>query len=281
MKVTPLIMAGGCGSRLWPVSTPEYPKQFLPLKMGGSPFDNALQRVSDREIFEPPIIICAAQHQNLIKDLTKEIDTDIICEPLGRNTAPACCVGAMAANTLRGDDSTLLILPADHYIPDLNHFGQAVLNAVPLVHAGHMMCFGIRPEFGHTEFGYIQLGSDIETNSFRVKSFTEKPNLELANQYLKSGRYLWNTGIYCIKSNMVLDEMKKFQPDIVLLSKQSWENAISNQGAYTLEETSFSICPKISFDYAIMEHTDKASVQIVDFEWRDLGGWDALMEFAV
>jgi mannose-1-phosphate guanylyltransferase/mannose-6-phosphate isomerase len=281
LKITPLILAGGQGSRLWPVSTPELPKQFLPLKMGGTAFSNTLQRVSDKEIFEAPIIICAEQHKKFIQDSTNNIEADIISEPMGKNTAPACAIGALAAKTLRGNDSILLILPSDHYIPDISLFEQAVLDARHHVQSGHIICLGIEPEFGHTEFGYIELGHDIGADSFRVKSFTEKPNLDLANKYLKSGGYVWNTGIYFVKSSVMIEEMTKFQPDIILLAKQAWENSIIDEDCYMLDPNSFSTCPKTSIDYAVMEHTEKASVQIVDFEWRDLGGWDALMEFDI
>lgn len=272
-------MAGGFGSRLWPTSTPEMPKQFIPLKSGGSAFINTLHRVKNKDIFENPVIVCAERHRDFISNLTEGLNVDIICEPVGRNTAPVCSVGAIATQKLRDQKSSLLILPSDHFIPDIHSFEMSVLNAIPVVLSERIVTFGKPPQFGNTEFGYIELGKEIGNNSFHVKSFTEKPDAKTADEYFRSTNYVWNTGIYFVKADVILQEMARFQPNIVENTNLSWNKSKHMGHHHVLDVESFTKCPKISIDYAVMERTDKASVQIVDFEWRDLGGQDSISEF--
>ena len=280
-------MAGGVGSRLWPTSTPERPKQFIPLKTGGTTFDNALQRSENCDLFTPPVILCSSQHLKLIKEESLVPDEVLlICEPVGRNTAPACCVGALAAQKLYDDTtSILLILPADHYIPDVAAFEMAVRAARPLAEEGHIVTFGIKPEFAHTQYGYIEKGDSLQNGAYRVETFTEKPDVETAEDYLRSGRYLWNSGIFMARADGLMADLTMHCPDIVLCTRQAWDHAenIGQNGprTYLLDESAFAAAPKISLDYAVMERTHKACVLEVDFIWRDMGGWDALMEFDI
>lgn len=285
-RIVPIIMAGGVGSRLWPTSTPERPKQFIPLKTGGTTFDNARCRSANRDLFAPPVILCAPQHQDLVKESYPDPEEAfLICEPVGRNTAPACCTGALVAQKIGGQDVPLLILPADHYIPDIAAFENAVKAAHLLAEEGYIVTFGIKPEFAHTQYGYIEKGAPLHNGASRVTTFTEKPDVETAEDYLRSGRYLWNSGIFMARADCLMSELTTYCPDIVLCTRQAWDHPenIGQNGArtYLLEESAFAAAPKISFDYAVMERTHKACVLEVDFLWRDMGGWDALMEFSL
>jgi len=279
-RIVPIIVAGGVGSRLWPVSTPDLPKQFLPLKQGGTTFENTLRRVDNSDLFENPVVVCSDAHALIVHDKLKNKQAHIISEPLRRNTAPAFCVGTLMSQSLY-DDSIVLILPADHHIPDIGLFQNAVRDAMPMAIAGHIVTLGIFPEFAHTQYGYIQKGDAIGGHGYRVQSFTEKPDIETAESYIKSGDYLWNAGIFMMPASVFISEIKKYYPDIYLYAQRALQNASIQGNVWTLDVDHFSLCPAISFDYAVMEHTDKASVLEVNFSWRDLGGWDALIEFDV
>jgi len=278
-KIVPVILAGGRGTRLWPTSTPDLPKQFIPLKAGGTTFGNSLARVQNTAIFTKPIIICAEQNLLIVERLTRGQDTQIICEPLGRNTAPACCIGGFAAQELAGSSALMLIMPADHHIPDVKLFEESVQDAVFAAQSGKIVTFGIRPEFGCTEYGYIERGDEIANSVYQVKSFTEKPRIRTAQSYFKSGKYFWNAGIFLVRADVLLSEMKRHQSDILIYTQQAWENSRLEGYRRFLPPEIFEKLPKISFDYAVMEHTSLAAVLAARFKWQDLGGWDALMEF--
>lgn len=277
-KIVPVILAGGHGSRLWPTSTPHLPKQFIPLKAGGTTFGNSFARVQNADIFGSPVIICAEQNLTLVESLTRGHDTLIICEPIGRNTAPACCMGAFAAQE-KGASALMLIVPADHYIPDIHLFEDAVMNAVAAAQSGKIVTFGLQPEFGCTEYGYIERGDDVGNGVYHVKSFTEKPRTKAAQSYFKDGGYYWNSGIFLVRADVLLDEMKNYQSDLFLYAQEAWqESEVINLHRH-LPSRIFEKLPKISFDYAVMENTHLACVAVANFKWQDLGGWDALMEF--
>lgn len=275
----PVILAGGHGSRLWPMSTPALPKQFIPLKSGGTTFENSLLRVQNTRIFKKPIIICAEQNLSVVEQLTRGHDRHIICEPLARNTAPACCIGSLAAQEEMGASALMLIVPADHYIPDIQLFEEAVQNAVFAAQSGKIVTFGVRPEFGHTEYGYIERGDEIANGVYHVKSFTEKPRTKAAQSYFKDGGYYWNSGVFLIRADILLSEIKHYQSDILLYVQETWDNSEIIDGHRYLPSRIFEKLPKISFDYAVMENTDLACILSANFKWQDLGGWDALMEF--
>lgn len=278
-KIVPVILAGGHGSRLWPTSTPDLPKQFIPLKAGGTTFGNSLLRVQNPHLFSAAIVICAEHNLTLVENHTRGHNVHIICEPLGRNTAPACCMGSFAAQENSGASALMLIVPADHYIPDIQLFEAAVENAVDAAMSGKIVTFGVHPEFGCTEYGYIERGQEIGNGVYHVKNFTEKPRIKAAQSYFKSGNYYWNSGIFLVRADILLEEMKLHQSDILLYAQEAWKNSKMVGEHRFLPLAIFEKLPKISFDYAIMENTDLACVLAANFEWQDLGGWDALMEF--
>lgn len=278
-KIVPLILAGGHGSRLWPTSTPDLPKQFIPLKVGGTTFSNSLLRVHNSYIFSKPIVICAEHNLGIVESYSRGQDIDIICEPVGRNTAPACCIGGLAVQESAGDSALMLIVPADHYIPDIQLFENAVQDAVAVAKSGKIVTFGVHPEFGYTEYGYIERGDDLGDGIYQVRSFTEKPRIKAAQSYFKSGNYYWNSGIFLVRADVLINEMKMHQSDILLYTQEAWKNSKVVDGARFLPISIFEKLSKISFDYAVMENTELACVLGVKFKWQDLGGWDALMEF--
>ena len=280
-KIIPLILAGGQGSRLWPTSTRDLPKQFIPLKSGGTTFCNALARVQNKNIFADPVVICAEHNLKIVENLLKERAAQIICEPVGRNTAPACCIGSLSIEQTAATPQLMLILPADHFIGDIEQFEKAVERATPFAEAGNIVTFGIRPEFGHTEYGYIERGRALAEDIYTVESFNEKPRIRAAQSYFKSGHYFWNAGIFLVRTDILLEEMKVYQSDIFLYAQHAWEHSRSEGRCRFLERDSFEKLPKISFDYAVMEHTTRAAVIDFRFKWQDLGGWDALMEFSI
>jgi mannose-1-phosphate guanylyltransferase/mannose-6-phosphate isomerase len=226
-KIVPVILAGGHGTRLWPTSTPDLPKQFIVLKAGGTTFENSLLRVDNDAIFLKAIIICAEQNLLIVERLTRGQDTQIICEPLGCNTAPACCIGGFAAQELAGSSALMLIMPADHYIPDVKFFEESVQDAVFAAQSGKIVTFGIRPEFGCTEYGYIERGDEIGNSVYHVKSFTEKPRTRTAQSYFKSCQYFWNAGIFLVRADVLLSEMQNHQSDILIYAQEAWAESRS------------------------------------------------------
>lgn len=281
-KIIPIILAGGQGSRLYPHSTPELPKQFMPLKDGGTTFLNTLKRVENSNIFGTPIIICAEHNLDVVTYLCGNKDVRIITEPVGRNTAAACHIGARAAQDLTGDsDAPVIILPADHYIPHVDAFEKAISRGADAVHKGYILTFGIRPEFGHTEYGYIEQGEEIGAGVFKVKEFIEKPKAKAAQTYFSEGRYFWNSGMFMVKADTLLTEVEAHHSTLYLYAEEAWANSVVDGQIRYLKSEIFGQIPKISFDYAVMEHTSKACVLEAGFSWRDLGGWDALLEFYV
>lgn len=215
----------------------------------------------------------------IVEHLIRGHDAHIICEPLGRNTAPACCIGGFAAQEQAGSSALMLIVPADHYIPDILLFEEAVQAATSAAQSGKIVTFGVRPEFGCTEYGYIERGEDMGNGLYQVKSFSEKPRIKTAQAYFKDGGYYWSSGIFLVRADVLLDEIKTYQRQILLYAQEAWKNArIVNWNRF-LPLDVFEKLPKISFDYAVMENTSLACVLGASFKWQDLGGWDALMEF--
>lgn len=276
----PVIMSGGSGTRLWPLSRKHKPKQFLALFGNNTMFQETLNRLSGLEDLESPIVVCNNDHRFMVAEQLQELALDnptIILEPIGRDTAPALAIAALQAES-QGLDPILLVLAADHVIPDLNAFHAAIVLAKQQAESGLLVTFGIVPTSPNTGYGYIQ--ADEKNTISKVKAFVEKPNLETAESYVASGDYYWNSGMFMFKASTLIAELERFQPDIMATCRESLNNAEQDLDFIRLDEQIFKSCKAISIDYAVMEQTDKAVVVPLDAGWNDVGSWSSLWECA-
>ena len=272
-----VIMAGGSGSRLWPLSRSMRPKQFLALNNDMTMLQETVERLSDLEI-DTYITICNEDHRFFVAQQLKEIDitSKIILEPEGRNTAPAIALAALAEK-----DSLLLVLSADHVIQDPNAFCESVMKAIPVAESGKLVTFGVVPDKPHTGYGYIKAGSDSKDNfSFNVDQFVEKPSLDKAKEFLESGNYYWNSGMFLFKARKYLDELQYFAPSIYLSCKQAMDKSVIDTDFIRPSPDIFKSCPADSIDFDVMEKTNEAEVVPVDIGWSDLGSWSALWDIS-
>ncbi|HEN3619090.1 TPA: mannose-1-phosphate guanylyltransferase/mannose-6-phosphate isomerase [Yersinia enterocolitica] len=278
----PVIMAGGTGSRLWPMSRELYPKQFLRLHGVNSMLQETVNRLEGISVREP-VVICNEEHRFLVAEQLRQINKlshNIILEPVGRNTAPAIALAALNAIS-QGDDPIMLVLAADHIINDCDAFHQAITDAIPFAKKESLVTFGIVPTGPETGYGYIQRGestvNDI-SEAFKVKRFVEKPNLETAEQYINSGEYYWNSGMFMFRAKRYIQELDKFRPDILEACKAAMKDSDSDKDFITIDKDKFSACPDESIDYAVMEQTSNAVVVPLDAGWSDVGSWSALWD---
>ncbi|MEX9251087.1 mannose-1-phosphate guanylyltransferase/mannose-6-phosphate isomerase [Pseudenterobacter timonensis] len=277
----PVVMAGGSGTRLWPLSRTLYPKQFLSLNSSLTMLQETLHRLGEVEHC-PALIICNESHRFIVAEqLRKEglAHSGILLEPTGRNTAPAVALAALQA-IKTGDDPVLLVLAADHEIQDEASFTRAVLEAQKFAESGKLVTFGIVPSAPETGYGYIKAGEKLDGEGFKVAAFVEKPEITLATKYVQDGGYLWNSGMFMFKASVFLDELKKFRPDILCACQRSLENARPDLDFIRLDDEAFYCCPEESIDYAVMEKTEQAVVVPLDAKWSDVGSWSALWEIS-
>ncbi|QYM92308.1 mannose-1-phosphate guanylyltransferase/mannose-6-phosphate isomerase [Dickeya zeae] len=278
----PVVMAGGIGSRLWPLSRELYPKQFICLHGQLSMLQETIERLNDIES-GPPLVICNEEHRFLVAEQLRQIgklSSNIILEPVGRNTAPAIALTALHA-IRNGDDPLLLILAADHVIENSSAFSQAINTAIPIADQGRLVTFGIVPNRPETGYGYIHRSTEYSSNaSYIVDGFVEKPSLEVAKEYLSTGEYYWNSGIFMFRAKKYLEELRKFRPDIFDACQRTVETIKVNGDFFNFELTNFLNCPAESVDYAVMEKTDAAIVVPLDAGWNDVGSWSALWEIS-
>jgi mannose-1-phosphate guanylyltransferase len=271
-------MAGGSGSRLWPLSRSLYPKQFLALTCEQTMLQTTIQRLSDLEV-NAPLVICNEEHRFIVAEQLRTLDItgSIILEPVGRNTAPAIALAAEV--TVTDNDPLLLVLAADHVIQNIDAFTDAVKNAIPLAQAGKLVTFGIVPTQAHTGYGYIKRGNSVSDSSgYDVNAFVEKPDLKTAADYLESGEYYWNSGMFLIKASRYLEELQKYRPEILNACKKALEHTTHDNDFVRLDAEAFALCPDESVDYAVMENTTDAVVVPLDAGWNDIGAWSALWE---
>lgn len=275
-KIQPLILAGGTGSRLWPLSRELYPKQLLNITGELSLLQTTWLRLRSLEDVLPPIVIVGEEHRFITLSQLKALDCfkefSILLEPVGRNTAPAICGGAEYAKR-HGEDTVLLVLPADHLVQNEEAFGLAVRNAAELAEQGAIVTFGITPTSPETGYGYIEKGEGSS-----VLSFKEKPDLNTAESYLKMGNYSWNSGMFVFTVKDFLAEMEVFAPTILSAMISAVENGAEDGPFYRFESQAMEACPSDSIDYVLMEKTDKAAVVDADLGWSDIGSWGALWE---
>jgi len=278
--IFPVVMAGGSGSRLWPMSRELFPKQFLSLVGSGTLLQNTLTRLDGLDS-APPILICNEEHRFLAAEQLRQIDLldhNIILEPVGRNTAPAIALAAQTA-LLRDRDALLLVLAADHSILDAAAFRQAVTAAKPFAEQGELLTFGIVPSHPETGYGYIRRGKQ-QGVAFSVAQFVEKPDASTADSYVASGEYYWNSGMFLFRADRYLEELEVHRPDILHACQAAMGSTQSDLDFIRVDEEAFKACPSESVDYAVMEHTERAMVIPLDAGWSDVGSWSALWELA-
>lgn len=276
--ILPIIIAGGSGTRLWPLSRQLHPKQFLPFMGDKSLLQDTLRRLAGED-YNEPWLICNEAHRFLAAEQLREmqIKGQIFLEPEGRNTAPAIAIAALQA-IHQYEDALLLVLPADHVIQDVAAFQKTLQEAKPLAEKGMLVTFGVTPLHAETGYGYIHKGEALADNSFKIKDFVEKPDAKKALLYVNSGEYLWNSGMFMFRASQYIEELKKFEPLMVSSCEQALSRAVRDHDFIRLHAETFKACPSDSIDYALMEKTSHAAVIELDAGWSDLGSWSALWE---
>ncbi|MGN7611535.1 mannose-1-phosphate guanylyltransferase/mannose-6-phosphate isomerase [Magnetococcales bacterium HHB-1] len=274
----PVILSGGAGTRLWPLSRRAYPKQFLSLTKEKTLFQQAVERLQGLEALQPPLIICNQEHRFLTAEQLQLIDIQpeaIFLEPFGRNTAPATACAAFHLVEKHAPESLMFLLPADHLIPEQKAFHDACGEAKKMAQQGYLTTFGVTPHTPETGYGYIQRGETLD-GGFKVKRFVEKPNQSTAEKYLMSGDFYWNSGMFLFRADRFLEELQKFRPDIFAATKKAYENGQADLDFMRLDHNAFADCPSESIDYAVMEKTQDAAMTPLDAGWSDVGSWSAL-----
>lgn len=275
--IIPVILSGGSGSRLWPVSREEYPKQFLNLHQDNqSLLQEAALRVRHIDNIQPPLVICNETHRFLVAEQLHQVginNAKIILEPCARNTAPAIALAACLVDA----EAEMLVMPADHVIKDEDAFVQAVEKGRQLSTQNQLVTFGITPQQAHTGYGYIRRG-DARGQGFDVAAFVEKPNAALAEEYLASGEHLWNSGIFLFKASDYLKALRQHAPDILKAAERAFDSRSEDMDFVRVDKAAFSTSPNNSIDYAIMEKASNVVVIPMNPGWSDIGAWDALHE---
>ena len=286
--IVPVIMAGGSGTRLWPLSRQLHPKQFLPLLSEQTMLQETCNRLSDID-HQPPLFICGEDHRFTVAEQLRQGGFEfshIVLEPEGRNTAPAVALAALQAlhDSPQDVEPVLLVLAADHVIKNQRAFEEAVNTALPLAKQGQLVTFGIVPQSPETGYGYIKSGDSLNSSvamkgsARKVDEFVEKPDLATAKSYLSSGEYLWNSGMFMFKASQFLSELEEQNPDILTVCRQAMEKASVDIDFIRPDAEIFKTCPEDSIDYAVMEKTQSAVVVPIDCGWSDVGSWSALWE---
>jgi len=271
----PVILSGGSGSRLWPLSREFFPKQLLALAGKNSLLQDTAIRLDSLEDTAAPIVVCNEEHRFLVAEQLREIGKtpkSIILEPIGRNTAPALTLAALSIND-KDENALMLVMPADHLIQRTTDFHDAVRSGLVLAKEGHLVTFGIVPLTPETGYGYIKSG-----DNFQVEAFVEKPDLETANKYVQSGGYFWNSGMFLMKASIWLEEIEKHQPEIAKQCRGAVAEGAADSDFFRVKKEIFESCPSDSIDYAVMEKTDRAAVIPLDAGWSDIGAWSSLWE---
>ena len=268
----PIILSGGAGTRLWPYSRASYPKQFLPLVGDKTMLQETVSRLGD---VGAPIVVCNQDHRFMVAEQLRSIGVQadkILLEPEGRNTAPAIALAAL--EVLQKEDQLMLVLPADHVIPDSAAFQLALKQAEKAATENRLVTFGIVPTYPETGYGYIKSKGESEIRD--VEEFLEKPNREKAAEYVSSGDYFWNSGMFMFKASCFIEELEKYAPDIVLACRASLAQSQKDLDFIRIDKDSFSECPSDSVDYAVMEKTDRAAMVPLDAGWSDVGSWSSV-----
>lgn len=304
-KILPVILSGGSGTRLWPLSRELYPKQLLPLTGERTMIQNTVTRLDGISGLGPPLIVCNESHRFMVAEQMRLINvkpSDVILEPVGRNTAPAVAIAALQAMK-GGNDPFLLVLPADHVIKNVTAFSSAVIAGARLAESGSLVTFGIVPGKPETGYGYIKKGLQVINKikaevkakvkskkdpltthqaslvtAFTVDRFEEKPDQAKAKEFVSSGEYLWNSGMFMFRASRYIEELKRFAPDILSACRKTIKGSVRDLDFTRLDQKAFAACRSDSIDYAVMEKTDSAIVIPLDADWNDIGSWSALWE---
>jgi mannose-1-phosphate guanylyltransferase/mannose-6-phosphate isomerase len=274
-KIQPVVLSGGSGTRLWPLSREHYPKQLLQLVGEGTLLQQTVMRLDGMKDVAEPIVVCNEEHRFLIGEQLLRINrkpSAIILEPVGRNTCPAVTLAALSL-TAPGDDSLMLVMPADHVIKDKEAFQAAIARGLAFAEKGKLVTFGIVPTSPATGYGYIRIGPDNA-----VAEFVEKPDALTAQRYLDSGGYLWNSGMFFMRASVWLEELRRYAPDIVAQCETAYTRGRKDGEFYRVDSDAFRQCKGDSIDYAVMEKTAHAVVVPLDAGWSDIGAWSALWE---
>lgn len=288
--IIPVILAGGSGTRLWPLSRSLYPKQFMQLVDQHTLLQSTLLRLADLNAVDRPILLCNDTHRFIVAEQLRAINVEpnaIVLEPVGRNTAPALAVAAIMAQQ-SSDDSILLVLPADHHIQKIDAFISTIQSGIFFAEQGHMVTFGIRPDAPETGYGYIRKGASMAANDthgqdpglsvWTIDRFVEKPQLDIAKQYVDSGDYCWNSGMFMFKATAYLEELTQHAPEMVTACRAAVAKGQADLDFFRLDKTAFADCPSDSIDYAVMEKTDSGVIIELRSDWSDLGSWEALWQ---
>lgn len=281
--IVPVIMGGGAGTRLWPLSTQTHPKQLHALTGALTLLQQTVLRCPQTQGFAAPILVCADRHADQVLSQCQAVNTQptaIITEPCPRNTAPCAVSAALAVRQQYGDEAQVLLLAADHYIADGKGFIAAIQHGTKAAAKGHIVTFGAQPTRPATGYGYIHKGEALDAMAFEVAAFVEKPDEDTAKTYLHSGDYVWNAGIFLFSAGVMLAEMNQYRPDILRGATQAWEAARQTQSCVHLDATAFAACPAESVDYAVMEKTKCAAIVPLDVGWSDVGAWPAIYDLA-
>lgn len=279
MAFLPVVLAGGRGSRLWPLSTPENPKQFLTLFGGRSLFQETLARLDGMDAADA-IVICGKEHRLVAAEQARRIGcvhATFVIEPFGRNTAPAAALAALLVARER-PDTALLILPSDHLIADAARFHKAIATAAPLAADGGIVAFGIPPDRAEAGYGYIRRGRPLSGGAaFAIDGFVEKPDVATARRLLDEGGHDWNSGMFMVRADRYIDELHRHRPDILDACLRTTASARPAAGFVDMDPSAFETCAAVSIDHAIMEKTDAGAVVPLDAGWDDLGSWPSLL----
>jgi mannose-1-phosphate guanylyltransferase/mannose-6-phosphate isomerase len=279
-RIVPVLLSGGSGSRLWPLSREAHPKQLLSLLGEKTLLQQTALRVSDQSVFGDPIVVANADHRFAIAEQLHALGTahpTLVLEPCGRNTAPAVAIAALIASKA-DPDAIILVMPVDHWVGDDAAFRNVVNAGMPAAQSGKLVLFGVPPTAPSTGYGYIRIGEQNgqARGIHDVTGFVEKPDIATAERLLAGNDHFWNSGIFLLPARQFLEELERFAPDVLTACRAALDNATRDLDFLRLDERAFEACPSVSVDYAVMEKTGRAAVVAADFDWSDIGSWSAL-----
>ena len=280
MKIIPVVLSGGSGTRLWPLSRNQSPKQYLSFFGKNTMLQETLLRIQCIDNITNPIIICNSDHRFLVAEQCQQInikEPTILLEPVGRNTAPAITIAALYSFA-KNKNAILMVLPADHIIEDTTGFTDAIKLAYTQAKAGKLVTFGVLPTEVNSEYGYIKISKNCNNHVRNVEQFVEKPDLNTAKSYIEQGNYLWNSGMFMFKTSVFIEELSKHAPNIINSANLSLNDAIEDLDFIRFEKKAFASFPNISIDHALFEKSKNVVVVILDAKWNDMGSWNALYE---